>query len=129
MINEESVFLNFACEESKIDRSRLVLGLPCNTLCYREVVFLSRFDIVEEEYIEKLKDKWENENTKNSTHGVLDKSFQNVGERKKSPSKFRIVYESDDQTLSQFYAFRNSVTSLSMLLRRVIETDPCKIKD
>ena len=53
----------------------------------------SRFEIVEEEYIEKLKDKSDNENTKNSKHRVLEKFVQNVGERKKSSSKFRIVRE------------------------------------
>ena len=31
-------FLNFACEEGKITRSRLVLRLLSNSLCYREVV-------------------------------------------------------------------------------------------
>ena len=64
-------FPNFACEESKITRSRLVLRLPSNSLCYREVVFLftmaSRFEIIDEECIEELKSKSENENTKNST--------------------------------------------------------------
>jgi len=53
----------------------------------------SRFEIVEEEYIEKLKDKCDNENTRNSTHGVLEKIFQNVGEGKKSSSTLRIVRE------------------------------------
>ena len=33
-------FLNFACKEGKITRSRLVLRLPSNTLFNREVVFL-----------------------------------------------------------------------------------------
>ena len=36
----------------------------------------SRFEIAEEEYIEKLKDKSDNENTKNSKHGVLEKLFK-----------------------------------------------------
>ena len=63
-------FLNFACEEGKITSSRLVLRLPSNSLCYRVVVskrftitIASRFEIVEKEYIEELKDKSENENT------------------------------------------------------------------
>ena len=38
--NEEGFFLNFAGEENKITRARLVLRLPRNSLCYREVVFL-----------------------------------------------------------------------------------------
>ena len=64
--------LNFACEEGKITRSRLVLRLPSNSLCYRECFFLpvmmaSRLEIVDEEYIEESKDKIENENTKNKT--------------------------------------------------------------
>ena len=53
----------------------------------------SRFEIAEEEYIEKLKDKSDNENTKNNKNGVLEKIVQNMGERKKSSSKFRIVRE------------------------------------
>lgn len=64
--------------------------LPRN--CFSGTV-TSRFEIVEEEYIEKLKDKSDNENSKNSKNGVLEKIVQNVGERKKSSSKFRIVRE------------------------------------
>ena len=58
-------FLNFACEEGKI---------TCNSLCYLVVVakklsvtMASCFEIVDEEYIEELKDNSENENTKKST--------------------------------------------------------------
>ena len=58
-------------KEGKITRSRLVLRLPSNSSFNREVVFsltmASRCEIVDEEYIEELKDKSENENTKNST--------------------------------------------------------------
>ena len=68
------LFLNFACEESKITCSRLVLRLSSNSLCYRVIVakrfsvtMASRFEIVGEEYIEELTDKSENENTKKST--------------------------------------------------------------
>ena len=50
-------------------RSRLVLSLP--SLCYREVVFSVKMrcflEIVDEEYIEEVKDKSENENTKERT--------------------------------------------------------------
>ena len=52
----------------------------------------SRFEIVDEEYIEELKDKSENENTKNSREwwkNVLEK----WGEWKKLGSKFRGVRE------------------------------------
>ena len=38
----------------------------------------SRFEIVDEEYIEELKDKNENENTKND--GMVQDRFQKVGE-------------------------------------------------
>ena len=64
-------WLILLCEEGKITRSRLVLRLPSNSLFNREVFFsvtmASRFEIVDEEYIEELKDKSENENKKNST--------------------------------------------------------------
>ena len=40
----------------------------------------SCFEIVDDEYIEELKDKSENENTKNTEHGVVKESFQKVGE-------------------------------------------------
>ena len=66
-------FLNFACEEGKITRLRLVLRFPSNSLCYRvvakkfSVTMASRFEIVDEEYIEELKDKSKNENTRKST--------------------------------------------------------------
>ena len=71
---ERVFYLNFACEEGKITRSRLVLRLHSNSLCYRRsccsiffVTMASRFEIVDEKYIEELKDKSENENTKKST--------------------------------------------------------------
>ena len=51
----------------------------------------SRFEIVDEEHIEELKGKRENENTKND--GVVQERFQKVGERKKLASKFRRVRE------------------------------------
>ena len=67
-------FLKFACEEGKITCSRLVVRLPSNSLCYLVVVakklsvtMASCFEIVDEEYIEELKDNSENENTKKST--------------------------------------------------------------
>ena len=53
---------------------------------------VSRFEIIDEEYIEKLKDKCENENTKNGTEW-WNKRFQKVGEWKKLASEFRRVQE------------------------------------
>ena len=72
MLNGESTFfLILLREEGKITRSRLVLRSPNNSLFNREVVFsvtvASLFEIVDEEYIEELKDKSENQNTKNSS--------------------------------------------------------------
>ena len=47
----------------------------------------SRFEIVDEEYTEELKDeqKWEQE----ENHTVPEERFQKAAERKKLPSKFR----------------------------------------
>ena len=61
-------------------RSRLVLSLPSNSLCYREVVFSVKMrcslEIVDEEYIEEVKDKSENETRRKgqSTEGTFSKS-------------------------------------------------------
>ena len=55
----------FFREGGKITRLRLVLRLLSNSLFNREVFSVrmaSRFEIVDEEYIEELKDKSENEN-------------------------------------------------------------------
>ena len=51
----------------------------------------SRFEIVDEEYIEELKDmkKWKHE----EKHEVQEERFQNVGEWKKLPSKFKRVQD------------------------------------
>ena len=38
--NKRVFLLNFAGEESKIIRAGLVLRMPNNELCYRELVFL-----------------------------------------------------------------------------------------
>jgi len=64
----------------------------------------SRFEIVDEEYIEELKDKSENENTKKST-----KCRKNVFKTLENERNFQAnlkEYGIDglDQTLSQFYA-------------------------
>ena len=90
-------FLNFACEGGKITCSRLVLRLPSNSLCYRvdvkkfSVTMASRFEIIDEEYIKELKDEWKWKHEEK--HGVLEESFQKVGEWKKLPSKFSGVWE------------------------------------
>ena len=67
----EYFYLYLLCEEGKIARSRLVLRLPSNSLIQSRrgfsITMASRFDIVDEAYIVELKDKSENENTKNST--------------------------------------------------------------
>ena len=108
---KRAFFLNFACEEGKITGSRLVLRLLSNSLCYREVVakkfsvtMTSRFEIADEEYIEELKDKRENQNTKKSTE-----YWKNVFKKWANERNFQAnleEYKSDvlDQTLSQFYA-------------------------
>ena len=58
---KRAFFYNFSCQEGKITRSRLVLRLPRNSLCYREAA--SKKSV----RIEELKDKSEIENTKKST--------------------------------------------------------------
>ena len=92
-------------KEGKITRSRLVLLLPSHSLSFREVVFsvttASRFEIVDEEYIEELKDKSEDGNT-NSTE-YWKKGFKKWA----NETNFQVnaeEYESDGlgQTLSQF---------------------------
>ena len=64
----------------------------------------SRFEMVDEKYIEELKDKSENENTRKSTE-----YWKNVFKKWANERNFQANledYESDvlDQTLSQFYA-------------------------
>ena len=82
------------------------------------VTMASRFEIVDEEYIEELKEKNENKSTKNITE-----YWKNVFKKLTNERNFQAnlqEYESDflDQTMSQFYAFRNSesVTLPFMLL-------------
>ena len=63
----------------------------------------SRFEVVDKEYIEELKDKSENENTRKSTE-----YWKNVFKKWAKERNFQAnleEYESDvlDQTLSQFY--------------------------
>ena len=49
----------------------------------------SCLEIVDDEYIEELKDKSENENTKNTEHGVVKESFQKVGEWENLQASFK----------------------------------------
>ena len=68
------------------------------------VTMASRFEIVDEEYIEELKDKSENENTRKSMV-----YWKNVFKKWANERNFQAnleEYESDvlDQTLAQFYA-------------------------
>ena len=112
MVNEEGIF-------SKITRSRLVLRLLSNSLCYREVVakifsvtMASRFEIVDEEYIEELKDKSENENTRKSTE-----YWKNVFKKWVNERNFQANLEeceSDERLLKS--AYRNSVIFPSISL-------------
>ena len=63
----EFFFLILLCEEGKITRSPLVLRLPSNILYSIEKLFFCHngvsFEIVDEEYIDELKDepKWKKE--------------------------------------------------------------------
>ena len=72
------------------------------------VIIASHFEIVVEEYSKELKDKSENENTMNSTERRKDAFIRWTNERNLQANLEE--YESDvfEQTLSQFYAFRNS---------------------
>jgi len=69
LVNEDGIFLNFACEEGKTTLSRLVLRLMLSRSCCQtfSVRMTSRFEIFDEEYVEELKDKGENENRSKST--------------------------------------------------------------
>ena len=62
----------------------------------------SRFEIVDEEYIEELKDKSENKNTKNSTEW-WENVFKKWANERNLQAKLE-EYENDvlDQRLSQF---------------------------
>ena len=75
------VLLNFGCDEGKTTCSRLVLRFLSNSLCYREVVaknfsvtMASHFEIVDEEYIEELRQEWKGKHQEK--HRVLKECFQ-----------------------------------------------------
>ena len=101
-------FLN----QGKITRSRLVLRLRSNSFFNQEVLRLaSRFEVVDEEYIEELKDEGEIENTINSTEWSKNvfKKWANEKNLQANLEEYEIEIDVLDQRLSQFQAFRNSV--------------------
>ena len=74
---------------------------------------MSHFEIVNEEYIKEVKDKSKNENE------YWKKVFKKWANERNFPVNLEeYEYEGDvlDQTLSQFYTFRNSVILASILL-------------
>ena len=90
-------FLNFACEGGKITCSRLVLRLPSNSLCYRvdvkkfSVTMASRFEIIDEEYMEVLKDEWKMKTRRKAWS--TGRKFSKSGRMKETLSKFSGVWE------------------------------------
>ena len=120
LVKKRVLFLNFADEGgAKLathDWSSGCLATACAIEKFSATV-TSRFEVVDEE----LKDKSENENTKNST-----KYWKNVFKKWASLEE----HEGDvlDQTLLQIYALGNSVIFPSMFWK-VIAMDPRKIKD
>ena len=82
--------------------------------CFQKLLKLPkfRFEIVDEEYIEELKDESENENMKKRQEKT--EYWKNVFKKWANERNLQVNlknYEGDvlDQTLSQFYTFRNSV--------------------
>ena len=80
------------------------------------VTMASRFEIVDVECIEEVKDKSENENMEKKIE-YRRNIFKKWANKKKLCANLE-EYQSDvlDQTLSQFYTFRNSVILASILL-------------
>ena len=121
LVNEESIFfLILLREEGKIVLAHEWSSGGLATSYSIEQLFFctmaSRFEIVDEEYIEQLKYKSENENKNNSTEWWKN-AFKKWANERNLQGNFE-EYEKDvlDQRLSQFQAFRNSVILLSMLL-------------
>ena len=81
------------------------------------VTMASRFEIVDENYIEELKDKSENENTNNSTE-----YWKNVFKKWANKRNFQANFKSARErclrlnTVTLSYPFRNSIISPSILL-------------
>ena len=59
-------FLILLVKRGKLLAHNWFLRLPSNRLCYFSLTVASCFKLVDEEYIKELKDKNENENSKNS---------------------------------------------------------------
>ena len=81
------------------------------------VTMASCFEIVDEKYIKKLKDKNQNENMKKSMEYGKD-VFKKWPNERNVEVNYLEECENDvlDQALSEFYAFGNSVILPAMLL-------------
>ena len=79
------------------------------------VAMASRFEIVDKEYTKELKDKSENESTKNSTEywKTVFKKWANERNFQQIQKSTRAM--SSTKHCRKFYAFRNSVILPSML--------------
>ena len=82
----------------------------------------SRFEIVDEEYIEELKDKSKNENT-NSTE------FSKSGRMRKLASKFRRKLERCPRPTIVAVLSIQKFSNFGLCYQQVIAMDPRKIKD
>ena len=82
----------------------------------------SRFEIVDEEYIEEFKDKSKNENT-NSTE------FSKSGRMKKLASKFRRKLERCPRPTIVAVLSIQKFSNFGLCYQQVIAMDPRKIKD
>ena len=91
---------------SQVAYQQLMLSRSC---CWKfSVTMASRFEIVDEEYIEELKDQQKRKHEEK--HRVLEQRFQKVGEWKKLPSKFTRVRE--------WCPWLNTVAVLCRVLKR-----------
>ena len=82
----------------------------------------SRFEIVDKEYIEELKG-----NSEMKTRRIARSTGRTFSKRNFQENLVEYEVDVHDQTLSQFYAFRNSLVPSIIFIR--IAMDPCKIKD
>ena len=74
----------------------------------------SRFEIVDEEYIEELKGKSKNENTKNSAEYWKNVFKKWANERNLQANLEEYESYVLDQTLSQFYELRHSIYNFAL---------------
>ena len=106
-------FLNFAWEEGKITQSWLVVRLPGNSWCYREVglkIFCNNgvsFRDSRREIYKRIK-RQERKRKHEEKHGVLEERFQKMGEWKQLPSKDFILQRDDDG--NEFLTFAEEPT-------------------